>query len=209
MAMNITVAAFDVDNTLTVRDCVVPFMKTVGGVSKLSKVVLSDLGKTIQNVRRRDRDALKMKFVDGIFAGKDAREVESLGVQFASKVADKWLRSDVASRMRWHQEQGHVVILVSASLGAYLHPLGDLLEVDAVLCTELEEENGVLTGKLIGRNCRGKEKASRVQKWCQDSGIALEDLMYAYGDSSGDTELLELFSEPTWVNDIDLAVLIA
>ena len=209
MAMNITVAAFDVDNTLTVRDCVVPFMKTVGGVSKLSKVVLSDLGKTIQNVRRRDRDALKMKFVDGIFAGKDAREVESLGVQFASKVADKCLRSDVASRMRWHQEQGHVVILVSASLGAYLHPLGDLLEVDAVLCTELEEENGVLTGKLIGRNCRGKEKASRVQKWCQDSGIALEDLMYAYGDSSGDTELLELFSEPTWVNDIDLAVLIA
>lgn len=209
MAMNITVAAFDVDNTLTVRDCVVPFMKTVGGVSKLSKVVLSDLGKTIQNVRRRDRDALKMKFVDGIFAGKDAREVESLGVQFASKVADKWLRSDVASRMRWHQEQGHVVILVSASLGAYLHPLGDLLEVDAVLCTELEEENGVLTGKLIGQNCRGKEKASRVQKWCQDSGIALEDLMYAYGDSSGDTELLELFSEPTWVNDIDLAVLIA
>ena len=209
MAMNITVAAFDVDNTLTVRDCVVPFMKTVGGVSKLSKVVLSDLGKTIQNVRRRDRDALKMKFIDGIFAGKDAREVESLGVQFASKVADKWLRSDVASRMRWHQEQGHVVILVSASLGAYLHPLGDLLEVDAVLCTELEEENGVLTGKLIGQNCRGKEKASRVQKWCQDSGIALEDLMYAYGDSSGDTELLELFSEPTWVNDIDLAVLIA
>ena len=209
MAMNITVAAFDVDNTLTVRDCVVPFMKTVGGVSKLSKVVLSDLGKTIQNVRRRDRDALKMKFIDGIFAGKDAREVESLGVQFASKVADKWLRSDVASRLRWHQEQGHVVILVSASLGAYLHPLGDLLEVDAVLCTELEEENGVLTGKLIGQNCRGKEKASRVQKWCQDSGIALEDLMYAYGDSSGDTELLELFSEPTWVNDIDLAVLIA
>ena len=209
MAMKITVAAFDVDNTLTVRDCVVPFMKTVGGVSKLSKVVLSDLGKTIQNVRHRDRDALKMKFVDGIFAGKDAREVESLGVQFASKVADKWLRSDVASRMRWHQEQGHVVILVSASLGAYLHPLGDLLEVDAVLCTELEEENGVLTGKLIGQNCRGKEKASRVQKWCQDSGIALEDLMYAYGDSSGDTELLELFSEPTWVNDIDLAVLIA
>ena len=33
--------------------------------------------------------------------------------------------------------------------------------------------------------------------------------MYAYGDSSGDTELLELFAEPTWVNDIDLAVLVA
>ena len=209
MAMNVTVAAFDVDNTLTVRDCVVPFMKSVGGVSRLSKVLFSDLGTTFQSIRRRDRDSLKMKFVEGIFAGKDSREVESLGIQFASKVADKWLRSDVATRMRWHQEQGHVVILVSASLGAYLHPLGDLLEVDAVLCTELEEKDGLLTGKLVGQNCRGKEKASRVQKWCQDSGIATEDLVYAYGDSSGDTELLELFSEPTWVNDIDLVVLVA
>lgn len=209
MAMSVTVAAFDVDNTLTVRDCVVPFMKSVGGISRLSKVLLTDIGETFQSVRRRDRDSLKMKFVDGVFAGKDAREVESLGIQFASKVADKWLRSDVATRMRWHQEQGHVVILVSASLGAYLHPLGDLLEVDAVLCTELEEKDGLLTGKLIGQNCRGKEKASRVQKWCQDSGLATEDLVYAYGDSSGDTELLELFSEPTWVNDIDLVMLVA
>ena len=209
MAMNVTVAAFDVDNTLTVRDCVVPFMKSVGGVSRLSKVLFSDLGTTFQSIRRRDRDSLKMKFVEGIFAGKNSREVESLGIQFASKVADKWLRSDVATRMRWHQEQGHVVILVSASLGAYLHPLGDLLEVDAVLCTELEEKDGLLTGKLVGQNCRGREKASRVQKWCQDSGIATEDLVYAYGDSSGDTELLELFSEPTWVNDIDLVVLVA
>ena len=209
MAMNVTVAAFDVDNTLTVRDCVVPFMKSVGGVSRLSKVLFSDLGTTFQSIRRRDRDSLKMKFVEGIFAGKNSREVESLGIQFASKVADKWLRSDVATRMRWHQEQGHVVILVSASLGAYLHPLGDLLEVDAVLCTELEEKDGLLTGKLVGQNCRGREKASRVQKWCQDSGIAAEDLVYAYGDSSGDTELLELFSEPTWVNDIDLVVLVA
>jgi phosphatidylglycerophosphatase C len=207
--MNVTVAAFDVDNTLTVRDCVVPFMKSVGGISRLSKVLLTDIGETFQSVRRRDRDSLKMKFVDGVFAGKDAREVESLGIQFASKVADKWLRSDIATRMRWHQEQGHVVILVSASLGAYLHPLGDLLEVDAVLCTELEEKDGLLTGKLVGQNCRGKEKASRVQKWCQESGIATEDLVYAYGDSSGDTELLELFSEPTWVNDIDLVVLVA
>lgn len=209
MAMNVTVAAFDVDETLTVRDCVVPFMRSVAGVGRLIKVTLSDIGTTIQSVRRRDRDFLKAKFVAGVFSGRDAREIEALGIDFASKVADGWLRGDVASRMRWHQEQGHVVILVSASLGVYLHPLGDLLEVDAVLCTELEEKDGLLTGKLVGQNCRGKEKASRVQKWCQDSGIAIEDLVFAYGDSSGDTELLELFSEPTWVNDIDLVVLAA
>ena len=205
--MNVTVAAFDVDNTLTVRDCVVPFMRSAAGTWQLIKVMLSNVGETIQNVRRRDRDALKEKFVSGLFTGKDAREVEALGVQFASKVADGWLRSDVATRMRWHQEQGHVVILVSASLGVYLHPLGDLLEVDAVLCTEMEEVDGVLTGKLVGKNCRGEEKVSRVQKWRDEAGIDIQELVYAYGDSSGDKQLLDLFSQPTWVNDIDLVVL--
>jgi phosphatidylglycerophosphatase C len=209
VAMNVTVAAFDVDNTLTVRDCVVPFMRSAAGTGRLMKVMLSNIGDTIQNVRRRDRDALKAKFVAGIFSGKSASEVEALGVQFASKVADRWLRSDVATRMRWHQEQGHVVILVSASLGAYLHPLGDLLEVDAVLCTEMEEVDGMLTGRLVGKNCRGEEKVSRVQKWREEAGIDVQDLVYAYGDSSGDKQLLDLFSQPTWVNDIDLVVLAA
>jgi phosphatidylglycerophosphatase C len=209
MAMNVTVAAFDVDNTLTVRDCVVPFMRSAAGTGRLMKVMLSNIGDTIQNVRRRDRDALKAKFVAGIFSGKSASVVEELGVQFASKVADRWLRSDVAARMRWHQEQGHVVILVSASLGAYLHPLGDLLEVDAVLCTEMEEIDGVLTGRLVGKNCRGEEKVSRVQKWREEAGIDVQDLVYAYGDSSGDKQLLDLFSQPTWVNDTDLVVLAA
>lgn len=207
MTMIVSVAAFDVDNTLTVRDCVVPFMRSVAGAGRLFRVMLSDLGTTIHSVRRRDRDALKAKFVQGIFSGRDAREVEALGIQFAVKVANRWLRDDVATRMRWHQGQGHVVILVSASLGAYLHPLGDLLEVDAVLCTEMEEESGVLTGNLIGKNCRGEEKVSRVQMWRKEAGIDVQSLVYAYGDSSGDKELLELFSQPTWVNDIDLVVL--
>ena len=202
--MNVTVAAFDVDDTLTIRDCVVPFMRSVAGTGRLMKVMLSNVGETIQNVRRRDRDALKAKFVSGVFSGRNAREIESLGIQFASKVADGWLRSDVAARMRWHQEQGHVVILVSASLGSYLHPLGDLLEVDAVLCTEMEEVDGILTGKLEGKNCRGEEKASRIQKWCEGAGIDVEDLVYAYGDSSGDVQMLELFALGTWVNKVDL-----
>jgi phosphatidylglycerophosphatase C len=205
--MNVTVAAFDVDNTLTVRDCVVPFMRSVAGTGRLMKVMLSNIGDTIQNVRRRDRDALKAKFVAGIFSGKNVSEIDALGVKFASKVADSWLRNDVATRMRWHQEQGHVVILVSASLGVYLHPLGDLLEVDAVLCTEMEEVDGVLTGKLVGKNCRGEEKVSRVQKWREEAGIDVQDLVYAYGDSSGDRQLLDLFSQPTWVKDSDLVVL--
>jgi len=204
VAMSITIAAFDVDNTLTVRDCVVPFMRSVAGTGRLARVAMSDIRGTLRFVFRRDRDALKQKFVKGIFAGRTAAEIENLGVQFASKVADGWLREDVSRRLRWHQVQGHVVILVSASLGVYLHPLGDLLEVDAVLCTELEVVNGVFTGQLLGPNCRGAEKVSRIRHWCEESGFAVDDLVFAYGDSAGDTQMLEAFTNPTWVSKVDI-----
>jgi HAD superfamily phosphoserine phosphatase-like hydrolase len=71
-----------------------------------------------------------------------------------------------------------------------LQPFGDLCEVDAVLCTRLEEANGTFTGKILGNNCRGDEKVARVREWMSTSGLPAEALMYAYGDSSGDTALL-------------------
>ena len=41
--MDVTVAAFDVDNTLTVRDCVMPFMRRVAGVNVLLRTVASPI----------------------------------------------------------------------------------------------------------------------------------------------------------------------
>ncbi len=81
-------------------------------------------------------------------------------------------------------------MLVSASLDPYLVPFGDLCEVDAVLCTQLEEVDGLYTGELVGNNCRGDEKVRRLQSWMADAGIPVTSLGYAYGDSSGDSALL-------------------
>jgi phosphatidylglycerophosphatase C len=188
--MDVVVAAFDVDNTLTVRDCVVPFMQRISGRIGFATACLSDPVRMTKMVLRRDRDSIKAHFVDKVFAGKNVEDVNQQGVAFASHVVGSLMRKDVAQRMRWHQAQGHVVVLVSASLEPYLQPFGDLCEVDAVLCTRLEEANGTFTGKILGNNCRGDEKVARVREWMSTSGLPAEALMYAYGDSSGDTALL-------------------
>lgn len=188
--MPVEIAAFDVDGTLTVRDCVVPFMRRVAGVGPM---ILST-GRTFRECApmfaKRDRDGLKATFVRSVFTGRSVEEVHEEGVRFASHVVSSRMRNDVARRLRWHQESGHVVLLVSASLGPYLHPLGDMLEVDAVLCTELEEDSGTYTGRLLGSNCRGPEKVSRVRAWMAEAGLGDGLLDYAYGDSAGDRELL-------------------
>lgn len=201
--MDVQVAAFDVDNTLTVRDCVVPFMRRVAGSAGFLRACSSQPLQLVKMVLQQDRDSIKAHFVEKIFAGRNVDVVQQLGVEFASHVVNSWMREDVANRMRWHQAQGHVVVLVSASLEPYLQPFGDLCEVDAVLCTRLEESNGEFTGKIVGSNCRGEEKLRRLHEWMEASGLPKASLVYAYGDSSGDTALLAAAPQGVLVKKID------
>ncbi len=202
--MEVSVVAFDVDNTLTVRDCVVPFMRRVAGTSTLVFAMVRRPLDVLRMIAAKDRDALKAFFVSAAFAGKSVDEVNEIAVAFAEVVAEKWMRPDVAQRLRWHQEQGHVVVLVSASLQPYLDVLGDLLEVDAVLCTGLQETDGVYSGEIVGANCRGAEKVERLHSWCSSAGIPVSAVKYAYGDSSGDHQLLLSVENGVLVKSIEL-----
>jgi HAD superfamily hydrolase (TIGR01490 family) len=181
-----------------------PFMWRVAGVNVLLRTVASQPYTILTLLKNKDRNALKALFVSEVFAGRSESEVNEQGVLFAARVANGWMRDDVVKRLRWHQSQGHVVVLVSASLSPYLEPLGDLLEVDAVLCTELESDGKVFTGKIRGTNCRGLEKVRRLQSWCDSSGIPVSSVRYAYGDSSGDTEMLASVENPNYVKKIEL-----
>jgi len=204
--MDVTVAVFDVDGTLTVRDCVVPFARKVAGTAQLLAGVLRQPKKVFRALWARDRDVVKSVFSEIAFAGVDAEELETRGIAFADEVIRGGMRDDLAQRFRWHQKQGHVVILVSASFDSYLAPLGDLLEADAVLCTRLEVIDGVATGRLWGSNCRGPEKVRRIAQWCEESGVPLESVEYAYGDSNGDLEMLALARHSFFVATEELSV---
>ena len=202
--MDVTVAVFDVDKTLTVRDCVMPFLFRVAGIPRMLIGVISRLPAVVRGVVGRDRDALKEIFVDIAFAQRAVIEVEDDGIVFADLIANSWMREDVVRRLRWHQEQGHVVLFVSASLGPYLHPLGDLCEVDAVLCTELEEVDGVYTGKLAGKNCRGDEKVSRITRWCAGAGVPIDHVVFACGGSKGGGRMRRLAEHGVLVKKMEL-----
>jgi phosphatidylglycerophosphatase C len=184
----VVLAAFDVDGTLTRRDCVVPFFQVVAGRVALAKVGAAHLaGVAKVALGRGDRDDLKEAFAKALFAGRDGQQVAAFGRRFAADRIPLWLRPDTVGRLRWHQRQGHAVVLVSASFGEYLHPLGESLGVADVLCTELERgSDGRLTGNLVGANCRGDEKVRRLEALFPEKPAEI----WAYGDSSGDDAML-------------------
>ncbi|MEI7618424.1 MAG: HAD-IB family hydrolase [Actinomycetota bacterium] len=185
-----TVAAFDVDGTLTTRDCVVPFLELLVGRARLAAGIIGRPMATTAALVARDRDRFKAIAVRAAYADRDVESVSALGASFAERVHANFLRVDTPKRLEWHRLQGHRVVLVSASLGSYLHPLGAMLGVDAVLCTEVVvDEGGRYTGELVGANCRGPEKMRRLGAWLTQMSIENVDL-WAYGDSKGDRELL-------------------
>ena len=196
------VAAFDVDGTLTTRDCVTPFLRRVAG-RRLLRMALERPIALLSALVRRDRDALK-ELACSSLEGLDGAALDRFGVQFAKEVITPRLRADTSARLRRHRDLGHTVILASASLDPYVVPLGRLLEVDDVVCTLLgRDRDGRLTGELAGANCRGPEKARRVREWLADAGLG-DAVLWAYGDSAGDRELLALATHPVWVRRTEL-----
>ena len=194
------VAAFDVDGTLTTGDCVTPFLRRAAGTRLWTTLLRHPLALAAA-AARRDRDRLK-ELACSALRGSESTEIEHLGEAFAREVGAGRLRDDTVARLRRHRELGHTVILASASLDPYLVPLGRSLGVDAVVCTVLERgKDGRLTGRLVGANCRGAEKARRVRGWLREHDLADAEL-WAYGDSSGDDELLALADRPLRVDGI-------
>jgi phosphatidylglycerophosphatase C len=195
---SVDVAAFDVDGTLTIRDCVGPFLLRVGGWTGMTRAMLHKPGAALGATARRDRDRLKELVVGGVLRGRKVATVEALGEEFAERVEADWLRADTLERLRWHQRAGHRIVLVSASLGPYLRPLGRRLGVDDVLCAEPLTAGDEFADGLDGANCRAQEKVRRLDAWLADRSWQ-DATVWAYGDSAGDRELLARADHPLLV----------
>lgn len=209
----VRVAAFDVDGTLTTRDCVVPFLLRVGGPFGVTARMLMRPHVLLPAVVRRDRDRLKELASDAAFRNRQSDAVEHEAVTFASEIHANRMRRDTVQHLQRHIGNGDAVILVSASFELYLRPLasslthwgerapdGSRARVD-VLATRLAvDADGRLTGGLDGLNCRGPEKVTRLHSWldAHHGGRGAVHLT-AYGDSGGDRELLCDADDPYWV----------
>lgn len=183
---------FDFDGTVTDRDSFADFIQhAVGkpayylGLLALSPMLTAYVLKLIPN------DAAKQKLFSYFFKNMDADEFRGIAKHYSAERIRKILRPAAIERIQWHQQQQHKVVIVSASIENWLEPWCDETGAE-LISTQLEICDGQLTGKFACRNCHGQEKADRIR---QRYDLDDYDYIYAYGDSSGDTEMLALASE--------------
>ncbi len=197
------VVAIDFDRTITRRDTVVPFMRRVAGTRALVAGLLTRVHRLVVAAARHDRDAIRAIGTDAVFRGRQHDIVAAHAVEHGREIVGTGLRPDVVARVGWHLEQAHLVVVVSASYESYVRVVADHLAVHGVAATRLEvADDGRLTGRLDGPNCRGPEKVVRLDAWLAGRGLRRDQVtLWAYGDSAGDRELLAAADHPVWVRE--------
>ncbi|KOR33544.1 haloacid dehalogenase [Achromatium sp. WMS3] len=187
--MEKSLALFDFDGTITTDDSLIKFIRFsvddidfAWGILLLSPILIAFKLKLIPNYKA------KQLMLSYFFKGMEEHKFKSLAEQFSLKHIDTMLRPKAMQMIAWHKEQGHKIVVVSASMECWLKPWCDKTGLD-VIATKLEMKNGYVTGRFQTKNCYGREKVIRVKEI-----YTLSDYnhIYAYGDSRGDKELLDL-----------------
>jgi len=183
---------FDFDGTITTDDSLIKLIrfavgdvKTAWGMLLLSPMLITYKLKLIPNYKA------KQWMLSYFFKGMDEQHFLKVTEEYSLKHIDTILRQKAMEKIAWHKEQGHKVVIVSASIECWLKPWCDKNDLD-LIATKLEIKDGIVTGKLLTKNCYGIEKANRVRK---AYNLSRYEHIYAYGDSRGDRELLALANE--------------
>jgi HAD superfamily phosphoserine phosphatase-like hydrolase len=105
---------------------------------------------------------------------------------YAQYVVPTIIRPEALNRIRWHLNKGHTVAVVTGSLEILLSDWCTGLGID-LLATGVDLNSAYIG--LSTHNCFKEEKVKRIQeKYVLESF----ELIYAYGDSNGDREMMAL-----------------
>jgi putative phosphoserine phosphatase/1-acylglycerol-3-phosphate O-acyltransferase len=133
------------------------------------------------------------------WVGRTEDDLMELGEQlFAQEIAGA-LFHGAWRLVRAHQNRGHTVVIATSATRMQVQPMGRELGIDEVLCTELEAEDGVLTGGIAGRPPWGEGKLAAVKEFARRNRIPLKNC-HAYANGDEDVPFLDSVGFPHPVN---------
>lgn len=187
------VVAFDFDGTLTFRDSYMAFLAWRAGPWRYAAGLVRLIPASLHYLFDRDRGRLKAAAAKVFVGGLTPAELEAEAGRYAeSDEGRRLIRPDAARCWASWRDRGAELAIVTASPEAVVAPFARRLGADRLIGTRLSlDGNGRIDGGLEGANCRGQEKVARLK------AIYGEDLELAaaYGDTSGDLEMLQLANE--------------
>ena len=187
-----TIVVFDFDGTITQKDSLLEFIKISRGKWRFffGFLLFSPL---LVAMKLKVFASWKIKQIVFSYFYKDV-SIETFNnwcIVFSSFI-DGMLRPKAIESLLEHKVRGDKTVIISASIENWIKPWADKEGIDLVISTQIEVDNGLLTGRLLSKNCYGQEKVDRLLAEFPNRN---EYHLVAYGDSCGDRELINFADE--------------
>lgn len=138
------------------------------------------------------RARAKEKFLSYFFKGTEIEKFNETCRLFTQKILPEIVKDEAMAVIRKHLDKDRLVVVVTASAENWVAPWCRQNKLQYI-CTNLEVTANRITGKLLGPNCNGPEKVSRIREKFDTAEFSN---IYCYGDSKGDLPMLSLATHP-------------
>ncbi|WP_291633617.1 HAD-IB family hydrolase [Clostridium sp.] len=125
-------------------------------------------------------------------------QIEFIASQIIKQKGDR-VYTYTRDRIKWHKDQGHIIITISGSPIELVREMSIKYGFDDYIGTKyLLNEDDIYTGDIIPMWDSASKKIA-IEDFVIKYNIDLNH-SYAYGDTSGDYNMLKLISHPTAIN---------
>lgn len=177
-----SIAAFDFDNTITIRDTAKDFLfysfprsqVMWNSIKWLPFFVLGKFGII-------DNEEAKQHLFYMFLQNLSVQQFQEKCTQYSLKRIPQIIRKEAMNKIKWHKDQGHKVVVISASFKAWIKPWAEENNIDKIIATEIIfGANKKIKKNFIVENCYGENKVKHFLKQFPNRD---EYELYVYGDN--------------------------
>lgn len=190
-------AFFDVDETLISIKSMLSFMDFYFSHypnKALERRFSNGIKGVIQS--NGDRKAINTKFYSYFRDLSVPKVITACQAWFKNQaLTSTFYNRNVIQRLKQHQNDGIQCVFVSGSFKELLQPIAEDLNIEHILCVNLEKNSSTYTGNIIPPQTIGNGKADAINLFLLDKN-ADPTKCFAYGDDISDVGMLSLVGFP-------------
>jgi HAD superfamily hydrolase (TIGR01490 family) len=183
------IAFFDFDGTITTSDSlpeIIKFLK--GGTAYYTGILLNIPWFAAYLLNLISGDLLKEKICSYFFSGMPEVNFQKQCDAFVDSILPDLIRPEALTEIDRLRKEGFEIAVVSASAENWIRNFAKKWSIE-LIGTKLEVKDGLMTGKIEGKNCKGVQKVIRIrERW----DLTAYETIYVYGDSPADKPMMTL-----------------
>ncbi|MFC7341083.1 HAD-IB family hydrolase [Saccharopolyspora griseoalba] len=195
-------AFFDLDKTIIAKSSTLAFSRPFfqEGLINRRAVLKSAYAQFVFMLAGADADQMdRMRaHITSLCTGWDVEQVNAIVEETLHDIVDPLVYKEATQLIADHQEQGHDIVVLSASGQEVVAPIAKLLGADHWAGTRMVVADGRYTGE-VEFYCSHENKVTAARELAVEHDYELDE-SFAYSDSVTDLPLLELVGHPTVVN---------